>query len=128
MALGDAFRIIAIIVFRHKPELTKKQGISTLLHFILNCNARGSQHFVYPASENYIFLKGYRHIVLLSHPNHAVGVYEIRNLLRYGIATKSRMESSHRRYVYTVARDGIRLQRFHTMRKRIDSMPSLRLG
>ena len=27
-------------------------------------------------------------------PNHAEGVYEIRNLLRYGIATKERMESS----------------------------------
>ena len=27
-------------------------------------------------------------------PNHAKGVYGIRNLLRYGIATKSRMESS----------------------------------
>ncbi|MBQ8213919.1 MAG: hypothetical protein IJZ80_07915 [Clostridia bacterium] len=32
------------------------------------------------------------------------------------------------RYVYTLARDAIRLRRFHTMRKRIDSMPSLRLG
>ena len=27
-------------------------------------------------------------------PNHAEGVYVIRNLLRYGIATKERMESS----------------------------------
>ena len=27
-------------------------------------------------------------------PNHAEGVYIIRNLLRYGIATKERMESS----------------------------------
>ena len=29
-----------------------------------------------------------------SHPDHAEGVYIIRNLLRYGIATKERMESS----------------------------------
>ena len=30
----------------------------------------------------------------ISRPNHAEGVYIIRNLLRYGIATKERMESS----------------------------------
>ena len=46
------------------------------------------------------------------------------------------MESRHSRVlnqaagrcVCTLARDAIRLRRFHTMRKRIDSIPSLRLG
>ena len=51
------------------------------------------------------------HIFLLSHPNHAEGVYGIRNLLRYGIATKSRMESSRRKYTFG---DAIRLRRCHT--------------
>ena len=49
-------------------------------------------------------------------------------------ATRCGMELRHSRVwnqaavrrVYTLARDAIRLRRFHTMRKRIDSMPSLR--
>ena len=62
-------------------------------------------------------------------PNHACGVYGIRNLLRYGIATRSRMESS--RWRYTLVRyaihvfDVIPFRRFAT-----DAIPSLlcRLG
>ena len=38
---------------------------------------------------------------------------KIRNSLRYGIATKSRMESSRREY--TLTRDAIRLWRFHVL-------------
>ena len=43
-------------------------------------------------------------------------------------ATCCGMESSRRESLCTLARDAIRLWRFHAMRKRIDAMPSLRLG
>ena len=45
------------------------------------------------------------------HLNHGVAVYGIRNLLRYGIATESRMESSRRECTFG---DAIRLRRYHT--------------
>ena len=62
--------------------------------------------------------------VLIPSPNHAEGVYGIHNLLRHGIATKSRMDSSRREY--TLVRDAMRFAIPCTLAR--DSMPSLRLG
>ena len=59
----------------------------------------------------------------------ALAVNGIRNLLRYGIARNaSEWNQAAGRQRCTLARDAIRLRRFHTMRKRIDAIPSLRLG
>ena len=125
-----------------KPESTKKARLFKLASFcdliysigVYLCSLQSFA--ISQANCSEYSSKNSVRIVLPSHPNHAEGVYEIRNLLRYGIATQSRMESSRRdvcnqaagRYAYTLARDAIRLRQFHTMRKRIDSIPSLRLG
>ena len=60
--------------------------------------------------------------------NHAVGVHGIRNLLRYVISSQSCMESSRRinaQYALRAMPYATSLQ-FHTTRKRVDYIPSLR--
>ena len=37
----------------------KKQGFSTLLHFVFNCDTRGSQHPAYSTAEIAVFLEGF---------------------------------------------------------------------